>query len=48
MELNLAIEYRALGTLEVDPSNPRKHTPRQIRKLTEAIRAPARRSSSPT
>jgi len=33
----LAIEYRAISTLRLDPNNPRLHSKKQIRQLTKSI-----------
>ena len=36
---NLAIEYRATGSLKPDPKNPRLHSDRQVQQIARSIKA---------
>ena len=38
MDLDLKIEYQALDTLTVGPTNRRQHSPRQLKKLAKGVR----------
>ena len=35
----LAVIYRPIAKLELDPKNPRRHTPRQIKQIARSIKA---------